>query len=188
MLAGFHVFCCSLNSVLCEMEVLGRQAHSVIRVVPLMVWQMGFQGKRCFRAFRWNSLMLLLGYMQCPHSGLCADQECSSFFLSACLIQVRSSIHCCWMQWHWDPLLQSCGVQCRLTALLPSLASAFHTFVPLPLVGSRWSLKSQTTFCPKHCRFLYKNHLLRFRLLVFLAAASGEEGSSLLATQFAFEG
>lgn len=47
MFAGFCIFCCSLNSVLCEMEVVSRQADSVIRVVPLMVWQMGFQEKRC---------------------------------------------------------------------------------------------------------------------------------------------
>lgn len=47
MFAGFCIFCCSLSSVLCEMEVVSRQADSVISVVPLMVWQMGFQEKRC---------------------------------------------------------------------------------------------------------------------------------------------
>lgn len=84
------------------------------------------------------------------------------------------SICCCWMQWHWDPLSKKVEcVPCRLTWTFAQLGQWIPHF-PLPLVGLEWSVKSQTTFCPKHCRFLYKNHLLHFRLFVFLAAASGE--------------
>lgn len=163
MFAGFHVFCWSLNSVLCEMEVVGRQADSVIRVLPLMVWQMGFQEKRCFRAFRWISLILLLGNIQCPCSGLCTDQECSLFFSMVWyswghqhfllldeteMIFLESWV--CAVQAHWDPA--------QLGQWVPHWNSIF---VPLLLLGLGWSLKSQTTKII--ARFPHKNHLLHFR-------------------------